>query len=276
VVQISGYVDQVIASLVGVGAVTALTNSQSISTLPVSLFAMAISAAELPAMSSALGGPAQVAAQLQVRLDAGLRRIAFFVVPSAVAFLALGDVITAALYQTGRFTHDDSIYVWAILAGSSVGLLATTLGRLYSSTYYALRDTRTPLRYALVRVSLTTVLGYLCAIPLPRWLGIDARWGMAGLTASAGVAGWVEFALLRRTLNQRIGRTGLPASLATRLWISAALAASAGWAVKLALGRHGPILIAAAVLGAYGVVYFAASYLLRVEECRLTMKRFIR
>jgi putative peptidoglycan lipid II flippase len=237
---------------------------------------MAVSAAELPAMSSALGDPAEVAAQLRVRLDSGLRRIAFFVVPSAVAFLALGDVITAALFQTGRFTRDDSLYVWAILAGSSVGLLATTLGRLYSSTYYALRDTRTPLRYAVVRVSLTVVLGYLCAIPLPQWIGIDAHWGMAGLTASAGVAGWVEFALLRRTLNRRIGRTGLSASLSARLWISAALAASAGWAIKLAIGRHGPVLSAVAVLGTYSMVYFAATWLLRVEECRLTLKRFIR
>ncbi|HEY2082628.1 MAG TPA: murein biosynthesis integral membrane protein MurJ [Verrucomicrobiae bacterium] len=275
VVQLSGYVDQVIASLVGAGAVTALTFSQSINTLPVSLFAMAISAAELPAMSSALGDAAQVAAQLHTRLNLGLRRIAFFVVPSAVAFLALGDVITAALYQTGSFTHKDSIYVWAILAGSAVGLVASALGRLYSSTYYALRDPRTPLRYAVVRVLLTTALGYLCAIPLPQWLGIDTRWGMAGLTASAGVAGWVEFVLLRRTLNQRIGRTGLPTSLAARLWISATLAASAAWAVKLTVSHQGPILSAAAVLGVYGIVYFAASYLFRVEECRLTVKRFI-
>ena len=156
-----------------------------------------------------------------------------------------------------------------------MGLLATTLGRLYSSTYYALRDTRTPLRYAVLRVALTTALGYLCAIPLPRWLGIDARWGMAGLTASAGVAGWVEYALLRRTLNRRIGRSGLPASLAAKLWTSAALAASAAWAVKLTLGRHGPVSGAVVVLGLYGVVYFAASYLLRVEECRLTLRRFM-
>ena len=45
------------------------------------------------------------------------------------------------------------------LAGSAVGLLASTLGRLYSSTYYALGDTRTPLNCAIVRVALTTVLG---------------------------------------------------------------------------------------------------------------------
>src|SRR5208337_5404191 len=113
-------------------------------------------------------------------------------------------------------------YVWGILAGSSVGLLASTMGRLYSSAYYALRDTRTPLRFAVLRVALTTVLGYICAKPLPLWIGIDPRWGVAGLTASAGIAGWVEFTLLRRTLNARIGRTGLPASLVAQLWFAAA------------------------------------------------------
>jgi putative peptidoglycan lipid II flippase len=275
-VQISSYVDSVIASLAGEGAAMALSNAQSIATLPISLFGMAISVAELPAMSSALGDSTGVAAQIQTRLNSGLRRIAFFVVPSAAAFLALGDVITAALYQTGKFTHADSVYVWAILAGSAVGLLASTLGRLYSSTYYALRDTRTPLRYALVRVALTTLLGYLCAILLPRWLGIDLRWGMVGLTASAGIAGWVEFVLLRRTLNQRIGHTGIPPSVTARLWISAALAAAAAWAVKLLLGRHGPMVSAAAILGVYGILYFVLTYLLRIDECRLTLKRFIR
>jgi hypothetical protein len=52
-------------------------------------------------------------------------------------------------------------------------------------------------------VTLTTALGYLCAFPLPAWLGINPIWGTAGLTASAGVAGWVEMLLLRRTLNAR-------------------------------------------------------------------------
>src|SRR5258705_1541317 len=160
VVQISAFVDAAIASFLGQGAVVALGYAQSLYTLPVSLFGMSVSAAELPTMSKALGATEVVAETLRHRLDQGLHRIAFFIVPSSMAFLALGDVIAAVLYQTGRFTHTDSKYVWAILAGSSVGLLASTLGRLYSSTYYALHDTRTPLRYALIRVTLTTLLAY--------------------------------------------------------------------------------------------------------------------
>ncbi len=87
-------------------------------------------------------------------------------------------------------------------------------GRLYASTYYALGDTRTPLRYAIVRVALTTVLGYLFAIPLPRLLGVAPAWGAAGLTASGRVAGWVEMLLLRATA-QRPHRPDRPRRSAT-------------------------------------------------------------
>jgi putative peptidoglycan lipid II flippase len=271
VVQISAYVDLLLATYLPLGAVAGLNTAQTLYMLPVSLFGMSVSAAELPEMSSALGDHGY----LNRRLNNGLRQIAFFIVPSAMGFLVLGDVIAAGLFQFGHFTRGDSKFVWGILAGSAVGLLAQTLGRLYSSTYYALRDTRTPLNFAIVRVVLTTGLGYLFALPLPRWLGIDPRWGTAGLTASAGIAGWVEFTLLRSTLNRRIGPTGLPASLVARLWTAAVLSAAAGWGVKLAIGPHNPRLVAVAVLGVYGVIYFAATFLLRVEECRGAIRRFI-
>src|SRR5436309_3095109 len=155
VVQVSAYADAVLASFLPTGALTGLANAQLLYTLPVSLFGMSVAAAELPAlsgMSGVAGLEPSAAETLRRRLDGGLRQIAFFVVPSAVAFLALGDIIAAALLQTGRFRHADAVWVWRILAGSAVGLLASTLGRLYSSAYYALRDTRTPLRYAIVRV----------------------------------------------------------------------------------------------------------------------------
>jgi putative peptidoglycan lipid II flippase len=276
VVQISAYVDTMLASLLGKSPVAALTYMQTIYLLPVSLFGMSVSAAELPAMSSALGDAAEIAGQLRARLNAGLRQIAFFIVPSAVAFLSLGGVITALLFVSGRFTEADAQYDWAILAGSAIGLLAQTLGRLYSSTYYALRDTRTPLRFAVVRVALTTVLGFLCSIPLPHLLGIDRKWGAAGLTASAGIAGWVEFTLLRRELNHRIGVTGLPGSLVARLWIAALVAAAAAWGVKLGVGGRHPLSGGIAVVATYGATYFAAAWLLRIEECASAVRRFSR
>jgi putative peptidoglycan lipid II flippase len=239
--------------------------------LPVSLFGMSVSAAELPEMAAIANTGA-----LQARLDNGLRQIAYFVVPSAVAFLALGDVVAAAVLQTGRFTHEDSVRVWAILAGSAVGLLATTLGRLYSSAYFALRDTRTPLRYAIVRVVLTTVLGYVFAIPLPRALGIDPFWGAAGLTASAGIAGWVEMLMLRATLNQRIGASGLPASYVIKLWASALIAAAVAWALKLTVPAMHPIVMGAIVLLPYGAVYLAMTLAMRVSEASTALTRFTR
>ena len=276
VVQISAFVDAILASFLPEGSVAALTYAQSLYTLPVSLFGMSVSAAELPAMSRAIGSNEEVAEVLRRRLDEGLRRIAFFIVPSSMAFLALGDVIAAVLYQTGQFKHDAAIFVWGILAGSTVGLLASTLGRLYSSTYYALHDTRTPLRYAIVRVALTTVLGYVCALPLPRLLGIDPKWGVAGLTASAGVAGWIEFALLRYSLNRRIGRTGLSAPYVIKLWTAALICAGIGWGFKLLLGNLHPIPLAAVVLGSYGVCYFGLTYLLGMAEARAVVGKILR
>src|SRR6266498_2735384 len=276
VVQISAFVDAILASFLPEGAVVALGYAQSLYTLPVSLFGMSISAAELPTMSRALGSAEEVAGVLRMRLDAGLRQIAFFIVPSSMAFLALGDVIAAVLYQTGQFKHDAALYVWGILAGSTVGLLASTLGRLYSSTYYALHDTRTPLRYALIRVTLTIILGYLFAIPLPPALGLNPKWGVAGLTASAGIAGWIEFALLRRTLNLRIGQTGLAFRFMGRLWLGATAGAAAGWALKLLLPSVHPIPQAAIVLGAYGLIYFAATSLMGIPEALVVVRKLTR
>jgi putative peptidoglycan lipid II flippase len=268
VVQVSAYIDSYIASWLPNGSVGVLGYAQVISVLPISLFSMAISAAELPALSSALGTDEEVAAFLRKRLIAGLRRIAFFIVPSAVAFLAIGDVLAGGLYVSGRFHQADATWVWGVLAGSAVGLLATSLGRLYSSAFYALLDTRTPLRFAIVRVTLTTALGFLFAFPLPRWLGIDPQWGVAGLTASAGIAGWVEFSLLRHALGKRIGKTPLPATFTATLWLVAFIAGAAGYGLKLLLGTAHPILTAVVVVSVYGAIYFGGTAVLGIEESR--------
>ncbi|HEX7546611.1 MAG TPA: murein biosynthesis integral membrane protein MurJ [Gemmatimonadaceae bacterium] len=276
VVQISGYVDQWLASYLIDGAVAVLSYAQNVSMLPISLFGMAIAASELPAMSSAIGGSAEVASEIRRRLDAGLRRVAFYIIPSAAAFLLLGDIIAGVLYQGGAFKRDGTVWVWAVLAGSAVGLLAGTMGRLYSSAWYAQRDTRTPLKFAMFRVALTFGLGYVSALHLPGWLGISPRWGVAGLTASAGVAGWMEFWLLRRSMNRRIGVTGVPLGRVAVLWGAALVAAIPALGVKLAMGVGHPVYLAAASLPLFALTYLFLTGLARVPEAAEFTERISR
>ena len=269
VINLSSYIDNILASLLPTGAVAALNYGQLLYMLPISLFGYSVAASELPAMSRAAGAmPEQMSSILGTRINRGLRQIAFMTVPSSAAFLILGDVIVAMIYQSGAFTRADAIYVWAVLAGSGVGLLAATMGRLYNSAFYALFDTRTPLRFAIIRVVLTLVLGYLCAIPLPPMLGIAQKWGVAGLTVSAGVSGWVEFALLRWALNRRIGWTGLERSFLAKLWALALGAAAIGFFMKLHMAGFGPRIQGLAILSTYGGLYFFGAWMLGLPELK--------
>jgi putative peptidoglycan lipid II flippase len=256
VTQISAFVDGILASLLPGGAVTAMANAQTLYTLPVSLFGMSIAAAELPELSAAAVAGEGGHAALRARLEDGRRRVAFFVVPTVVAFLLLGEVIAALVFQTGKFTAADARFVWMILAGSAIGLLATTQGRLYNSVYFALHDTRAPLRFATIRVTLSITLGYLAAVPLPRLLEVNPRWGAAGVTAAAGVSAWVEFVLLQRGLARRIGPEAPRGSYPVRLWGAALLAGLAGWlALTLTSDGLGPVARAAVVLTPFGLTY---------------------
>ncbi|HEX6053933.1 MAG TPA: lipid II flippase MurJ, partial [Gemmatimonadaceae bacterium] len=252
----------------------ALTYAQNLAVLPVSLFGMAVSASELPAMSSLRGEGDAVASAMRARLESGLRRIAFWIVPSAVAFLAIGDVVAGVVYQNGRFDRATALWVWLILAGSAIGLLATTLGRLYSSSLFALRDTKTPFRFALVRVSLTVALGYLFALPLRAALGLPPQWGAAGITTASSLAGWVEFVLLRDAVRRRVGRAGIPARRMAILWTAAGLSAAAAWVTRLVVPVSAPLLGGAVIIGVFGVVYFAVTSLFGVEDAAGIARRF--
>jgi putative peptidoglycan lipid II flippase len=264
VVQLSAYVDLFLASFLAVGAVAALTYAQVFYLLPISLFAMSVAAAELPELSRigeapAGGGPADGSGgeALRGRLQEGLGRVAFYVVPTAVAYLVLGDLVVGALLQTGRFDAGDTRLVWYVLGAFSLGLVATTASRLLQNGLYALGDTRTPARIAGVRVALAAALGAVLMLQLDRVVlagpglgGLDLagelpaltplpaevrdatagslRLGAVGLALASATAAWAELALLRRRLAARVG------------------------AVRLGGGRLVPVLAAGLVAGCVG------------------------
>src|SRR5262249_32588170 len=106
-----------------------------------------------------------------------------------------------------------------------------------------------------------------------RILGIDPRWGVVGLTASAGLAAWLEFLLLRKGMNQRIGRSEFHASYFVRLWVAAVIAAVLAWGVELLLRPQGPIVAAIAILLPYGITYLALTMLMGIDQARALFRR---
>lgn len=302
VVQLSAFVDEMIGSLLGTAAMAGIAFAQTLYMLPVSLFAMSIAAAELPEMSSALGTAEEIGAKLRARIGAAQRQIAFLVVPSIVAFLAIGTFLVSGLFETGKFGRADTHYVAYILGGYSVGLLAVTLGRLYSSAFYALRDTKTPLRFAMIRVVVAIGLGLTLAIPLrPWWVALmksaglrlpevsnaEVAIGAVGLTVAGGIASWIELVLLRRALARRIGATPMDGGFLARVWCAALAGGAAGAAFGiygagavisrlpsvLGLHRIGGAICVAAV---FGLVYLGVAALLRIEETSRVTRIFRR
>jgi putative peptidoglycan lipid II flippase len=266
VVQLSAYIDQVLASYLGPASVAAMAYAQTIYTLPVSLFGMAISAAALTEMSRTTGTKQEIVQSLEARLTAGIRRMAFFVVPSAVAFVVLGDVVTATLFQTGHFGGSDSRFVWFILAGSAVGLVATTQSRLFISAFWALGNTRTPMRIACFRVALTALLGCFAVFPVRSIFALDAIYCSAALTASAGVAGWIEFLLFRHALAANIGRFNLGGRMIMALWGIAIVSAAIAFGVKLSVPGLHVVIRGIVVLGVYGLLYIGGAVSAGIPE----------
>jgi putative peptidoglycan lipid II flippase len=261
------WVEVAIAGFVSTGAIAALNYAQLLYSLPVGLFTMAISAALLPELSAAAAHGETLAAHIIDALNSALRHTAYLLVGCAAAFIALGDVMVTAVYRGGQFGAGDVAYVWAILAAMSIGLVGVSMGGLQATAFYALGDTRTPLRAAAIRLGARAVLGVVLAIPVPRLLGLDPRWGAAGLGAAIGMSGWIEFALLRRWLNDRLGlaaRNIVPFLRA--LWASAVAAAAVAWLVRLSIPVTDPIVRAVAILGTYGAAYVAITLVAGMRE----------
>jgi putative peptidoglycan lipid II flippase len=285
VVQVSSYADIVLASFLAAGAVSTYTYALTLYILPVSLFGMSVAAAELPELSRQRTAAMEV---LRERAKGGLQRIAFYVVPSFIAFALLGDVVVATLYQRGAFTRNDTLAVWVTLLGLTLGLLATTTSRLLSSTFFALRDTKTPARMATIRVTLAIVLSLVLMLAFERitirgyqlpggWLSgftIGGKpMGTVGLALGSGIAAWVEWFLLKRALKARVGAVGAGAGTLAKMFGSAVAAAAVAWGVRYLVADWHPVPLGVLVLGAYGAVYFAITAMLGLEQSGALFKR---
>ncbi len=275
VVQLSGYLDMWLAAFLATGSVAILQYGLTLYYLPISLFGMAVAAAELPELARERVGEREVMRQ---RVNAGLRQIAFFVVPAFVGYLTLGDVVVATLYQNGDFTPENTLQVYFTLGGLTLGLLASTATRLFSSTFYGLQDTRTPAKIAALRVVVSGVLGASLMVPFSRVeVAPGATLGVVGLALGAAAGAWVEWWLLwRRLVRELDGRVGAGRDRLLRMFGAALAAAAVARGIGFVLPPVNVVLRGVAVLVPFVVTYFVVASALGLPQAKLWIRRVLR
>jgi putative peptidoglycan lipid II flippase len=254
VAQLSGFIDTFIGSYTGEGGVANLGYAQIVQQLPVSLFGVAITAVSLPELSRDAVG-ATPHEQLRARIAVAFRRIAFFVIPSAFAFAALGPQIIGLLYQTGRFGAKDTVTVGGVLAAYGIGLLGTSTVRLFASGFYAMRDTRTPVRIAITSLMISALLSWV----------FMRRFGPAGIALGSSIGQSFNTVLHLYDLDKRIGTILQRTDWRTLglVVVAGLIAAVLGMGATYLVAGWRPIPQGIAVLGIFGVAYGALTLAFR-------------
>ncbi|MDE0082286.1 MAG: murein biosynthesis integral membrane protein MurJ [Gammaproteobacteria bacterium] len=262
VVNLGSWLDFTLAAYLATGAVATLGYAQTLYLLPIALFGMSVAASELPELARGRG---RGIAQLGEEVTGGMRRVAYFLIPSALGYISIGHVITAAIYQTGAFGEAEVRVTWAVLAAYAIGMPASALSRLLSSAFFAVRNTRTPARVAYLRVALSLAVGGALMFPLDSVAVEELRLGAAGLALGASVAAWVEYFLLRRYLRRTLGPFGIGAGHLFRMGTGALAASVVGLLLAGLLPFGAPWLRALGTLAPFGGVYLLLTALIGVR-----------
>jgi putative peptidoglycan lipid II flippase len=281
VAQISAFVDQIIGSLyLFAGGLSALRFGQILYMLPISLFGMSVTASELPELSRLTDDRVEA---FVARLKQAFGQLAFLTVPTVIGYLGFGYLIVGALLRTGQFGAQDQWLVYMTLVAYTIGILATSMSRLLQNAFYAIGDTSTPARLAVVRV----VISVAVAFPAVFWFRQFSVPDLAGRTfggetlylgamafgLGASVAAWLELTALLWRLKHKVpvevpwGRILRMTGLAV-----AALAPALGLWWVIAGGAV--LLVAPAVGGVFAVVYLGAAYALGFSELDPWLQRF--
>jgi len=182
--QVAMFADTIIATFLPAGALSALYYADRLNQLPIGVIGIAVGTVLLPEMSRRLTAGDHAGAMEQQRRAFDFTLL--FSVPFVAAFLAVPDVITRAMFARGAFTRGDAAAAGATLAAYAVGLIPFVLIRSAVSTFYARKDTATPVKASLTGLAVNVVLKLLL-------MGSLAQVGLALATA---VGAWINLLLV--------------------------------------------------------------------------------
>ena len=263
VYQISSIIDTALASFLEQGAVAILGYAQLIAILPVSLFGASIAAVALPELSR--DAVSQAHDEIRAKLADAVRRLAFFVIPAAIGCAVLASDLVATLFQTGAFGPTQTAIAAGVLAAYSIGIPAQASVKLLASGHYALGDTKTPVRVAILSVITSAVLAYVAM----------QTFGPAGIALGAAAGGNLNMVLNYTFLRRRLGMVlTAPHLRAIALGIgSSVLAGTAAWFVAGQLTGAAPWMSALGAGAAFALVYGAATTVAGHPEALAILRR---
>ena len=193
VAEINMFVDTMLASLLKEGSVSFLYYANRLVQFPLGVFAIAISTALLPALARHAGN--NDTQGIIDTLSRSVRTAMFLIIPSTAGLIVLREPIIEILFERGAFDHAATMNTAFALAFYSVGLLAFSGVKLFVSAFYAVGDTKTPVKIAVYSMLLNIVLNLLLMGPLQH----------GGLALATALASWVNILALGFLLRKRLG-----------------------------------------------------------------------
>ncbi len=157
--QINSLVDQLCASFLKEGSITALYYSNRLMQLPLALFAISLATVALPQLSSeAILNNYE---EMKKTILHSIRNIVYFVLPASLGLLILGKYIIITLFEYGKFNREATIMTFSCLAFYSLGLLFFSISKIFVSSFYALKQPKLPVRIAMICMCLNIVLNII-------------------------------------------------------------------------------------------------------------------
>lgn len=271
VYQINSLVTCMLASLLDQeGSLSYLYYADRLVQFPLGVFAIAIATAVLPTLSH-LASVGQMG-KLRHTFSHALKLTLFITLPSMVGLIVLGEPIVAILFERGAFDVQATRLTASALLYYSLGLWAFSAVRIFLSTFYAMKDTRTPVKAALVSIAFNIVLGVI----LMRTMQHN------GLALALSLASMLHLGLLAIALRKKMGAMGWRSiSISTirsgicAIIMGVAVWTAAGWIIPAEVVRtmHKLIgLIACILIGV--TVYGGLALLFKAPELE-SVKRLI-
>jgi len=194
--QLNIFIGTIFASFLATGSITYLFYGMRFIHFPLGIFGIAIATAVLPTMSAQAAR--RETEEFRETLSLGLRLVFFIMFPAMAGLITLRVPIVNLLLEHGQFDRISTQGTAAALLFYAVGLWAFAGVRIVAQAFYALQDTKTPVKIAVVAL----VANILLSAVFITWTPLEH----GGLALATSLAATLNIGLLTVQLRKKIGR----------------------------------------------------------------------